>query len=753
MGKQGYQFNTFSGVFLPSILSILGVVMFMRLGSNIAKFGTGGALGILFFAETIAVATGLSISAISTNTAVRGGGPYFLISRSLGPGFGSSIGITYYASQSLAVPFYIIGFSEAFLNTFPNCGWSALWVGLVPLTILAAIAIVGADWAVRAQYFIMAVLGISIVVILVGAVAGPDAGPTAAQFNANLEAAEGQRIDILTLATGFAVFFPAVTGFLAGSNMSGDLADPQKSIPRGTLAAIGVGLAIYLVEILLFSAVWDRSLLTEETYYKTLYDHAIFHLNFLVFAGVAAATLSSALGTLIGAPRILQAFAADKIFRPLNFFAKGSGRGNDPIIAMILTLAITVGVVLWSARSGGPGGSALNAVAELVTMVTLFTYAIINIAAAVESFAANPSFRPRFRAFHWLVGAYGALACFAVALFINAGLLVIAFAVVGALFFLARRQSLKQTFGDARRGYYFEHIRRALVRLAGMPTDAKNWRPQLLILSGGEPRHLPLVRYGALLNNGRGILSVARFITESDDGRGTERRRRDTLVGMERFMPPDDEACFPTVVTIPDMTAFDSALNIFLQSRSLGPLTPNIVLTGWPSHTDRVAAFCRHLLVIRQLKMNSLVLLNPTADDTPETPVSGGTVDIWWRGRRNGSLMLILAYLVTCNRLWRKTPIRLLRVAANGDRSAARSALRNLVKDARIGAECVIVNDDRPFSEVFRETSAHAALIFLGFVPPEEAEFQTFYDRMSALTAGMPTTFLASSAGDTDVDS
>ena len=153
MGKQGYQFNTFSGVFLPSILSILGVVMFMRLGSNIAKFGTGGALGILFFAETIAVATGLSISAISTNTAVRGGGPYFLISRSLGPGFGSSIGITYYASQSLAVPFYIIGFSEAFLNTFPNCGWSALWVGLVPLTILAAIAIVGADWAVRAQYF------------------------------------------------------------------------------------------------------------------------------------------------------------------------------------------------------------------------------------------------------------------------------------------------------------------------------------------------------------------------------------------------------------------------------------------------------------------------------------------------------------------------------------------------------------------------------------------------------------------------
>ena len=137
---RGYRFKTFSGVFLPSILTILGVVMFMRLGSVTGEVGILGVLGILLLAESIAVATGLSISAISTNTMVRGGGPYFLISRSLGPGFGSSIGLTYFVSQSLSVPFYVIGFTNAFIMVFPSYAPAQLWVGLIPLFVLFVIA-------------------------------------------------------------------------------------------------------------------------------------------------------------------------------------------------------------------------------------------------------------------------------------------------------------------------------------------------------------------------------------------------------------------------------------------------------------------------------------------------------------------------------------------------------------------------------------------------------------------------------------
>ena len=745
--KKGYHFNTFSGVFLPSVLTILGVVMFMRLGSVTGEVGILGGLGILLFAESIAVATGLSISAISTNTMVGGGGPYYLISRSLGPGFGASIGLTYFVSQSLSVPFYITGFTGALSQTFPNAAISTLWLGLIPLVILFVIAIVGANWAIRTQYLIMAILGLSIMVIIASA-AFSTPGPSAEMFRANLYAKKGLDVNILVLATNFAIFFPAVTGFLAGVNMSGDLKDARKSIPRGTILAISAGFVIYLVEILLFGATWPREKLLGDTYYETLKNHAVLNTWYLVFAGVAAATLSSALGTLIGAPRILQAFAADRIFKPLNFFSWGRGRNNDPIPAMCLTFIISVGVIFWGSKQGS--GNALNAVAKLVTMFTLFTYAIINIAAAVEHFAANPSFRPKFRLFHWLVGCYGAVACFAVALFINAGLLIVAFLIVGGLFLIARRKSLESTFGDARRGYYFERIRRCLIHLAALPPDARNWRPQILILAGPDKKHLALIRYGSLLNNERGIMSVARFLNPGPDPAAAERQRKQEEKQLRTLSQESGTPFFPVAVATSEETDFDEALNVFLQSHSLGPLAPNIVLSGWPVNEDRVEAFFRHLQTIRLLRMNILALINPErASDEP----GDGHIDIWWRGRKNGSLMLILAHLLTCSGQWRKTKIRLLRLSDPENRPEAERELIQLAADSRIEAEHLVLSQEANFESAFRAYSSHASLIFLGFIPPHPDDCRSFYDRINAQLEGMPATFLAASAGDTDLDS
>ncbi len=740
--SQGYQFSTFSGVFLPSILTILGVVMFLRLGTVVGETGVFGALGILFFAESIAIATGLSISAISTNTPVRSGGPYFLISRSLGPGFGTSIGLTYFISQALSVPFYILGFTEAVTTMFPGLAGYPLWVNLIPLLILFVIAMVGADWAIRAQYAIMAVLALSILTVFASGLA---CGPSAEQLMENLYAPEGSKLNILILAASFAVFFPAVTGFLAGVNMSGDLKNARKSIPRGTMGAILAGFVIYGAEILLFGSVWERNDLIANSY-GTLVRNAVFHTGFLIFAGVAAATLSSALGTLLGAPRVLQAFAADNIFSFLNIFAKGRGKNNDPATAMFLTLAISVCVIFWSTRGQG---NALDSVAELVTMFMLCTYAIINISAAVEHFAANPSFRPKFRLFHWLVGCYGAAACFAAALFIHAFQFLIAFTVIALLFLLARQRSLASTFGDARRGYYFEHIRRYLLRLTSMPPDAKNWRPQILVLTGSDRKHQPLLRYGSLLNNDRGILSAARIMTVPRDGTALLRERRKAFEEMQELSRKTGLDFFPQIIATRSENDFDEALNIFLQSNSFGPLAPNIVLSGWPVNQDRIEAFFRHLLTIRLLRMNSLLLMNPAhADEEPE-----GTIDIWWRGRRNGSLMLILAHLLTCNRAWHKTPLRLLRIASAGQHAEAEKELLQLAEDSRIEAERVILPDEGDFVSVFRRESAEAAVIFLGFNPPKDEDFQSFYEKTSHLLDGMPTTFLISSAGDTDIDS
>ena len=740
--KQGYHFHTFSGVFLPSLLTILGVVMFMRLGTIVGELGVLSTLGILLFAESIALATGLSISAISTNTPVQSGGPYFLISRALGPGFGSAIGLTYYVSQSLSVPFYIIGFTEAVITVFPGLEPYTLFVSLVPLLILFGIAMIGANWAIRAQYVIFFVLGISVLAIFAAALGAP---PTSARFLETLHATTGKRVDILVLATSFAIFFPAVTGFLAGVNMSGDLDDARKSIPRGTMGAIAVGFVIYAAEILLFGAAWPREELASN-YYGTLVGNALFHTGFLIFAGMAAATLSSALGTLIGAPRILQAFAADKIFKPLNMFALGRGKNNEPVPAMILTLILSGAVIFFGTYSKG---NALNIVAKLVTMFTLCTYAIINISAAVEDYASNPSYRPHFRMFHYLVGCYGAVACFVAALFIDAALLLVAFAIVGGLFLLARRQSLKNTFGDARRGYFFEHIRRDLIALDAMPADTKNWRPQILILASGDKKHRTLIRFGSLLNNDRGILCVARILESKEDGSARERARRAALREMRRYSAEIDTPFFPTAVITPGNLDFDDALNVFLQSRSLGPLTPNIVISGWPVNPDRVDAFFRNLQTIRLLRMNTLLLLNPErAEETPR-----GSIDIWWRGKKNGSLMLILAHLLTCNRKWQKIPIRLLRIASEGQHDAAEAELLQLSEDARIEAQRVVLSSNGDFQTAFRSESAGASVIFLGFIQPDPEDSAEFYDRISRLLDGMPMAFLAASAGDTDIDS
>ena len=744
--KKGYQFSTFSGVFLPSILTILGVVMFMRLGTIVGELGVIGALGILFFAESIAVATGLSISSISTNTPVLSGGPYFLISRSLGPGFGSSIGLTYYVSQSLAVPFYVIGFTEAVVTVFPALGPYQFWVSTIPLVILFGIAMIGTDWAIRAQYVIFTILGLSIVIIVLAAVFS---GPTVDQLCTNLKVLPGKRIDILVLASGFAVFFPAVTGFLAGVNMSGDLEDARKSIPRGTLWAITAGFIIYAAEILLFGASWERHALIDNAY-GVLVKSAPFHTWMLIFAGMVAATLSSALGTLIGAPRILQAFAADKILPPFNVFARGRGRNNDPLLAMTLTLLLSVGTIWWGTQSPG---NTLNAVAELVTMFTLCTYAIINIAAAVEHFAANPSFRPKFHLFHWAVGCYGAIACFAAALFINALCFIAAFIVVAVLFLIVRRRALASTFGDARRGYYFEHIRRDLIRLDSMPADAKNWRPQILILAGAEKKHQSLIRYGSLLNNERGILTVARIMAVTSENGSVEQKRRTAFQAMRRMSADVGIDFFPQVIATADESEFDRALNILLQSHSFGPLAPNIVLSGWPVNQERIEAFFTNLLTIRRLKMNSLLLINPSSTRELASAPEQGPIDIWWRGRKNGSLMLILAHLLVCNRDWGKTPIRLIRMAPAEQRRSAEQELQALAEEARIEAQNLVVTDERDFETAFKKYSADSSVIFLGFIPPQPGEFQEFYDRIDRQLTDMPTTFLVASAGDTDIDS
>ncbi len=726
------ELGTFGGVFTPSILTILGVIMFMGIGFVNGQAGIGSALLILLAAKAITLLTSLSISAVATNTQVAGGGAYFLISRSLGPSYGGAIGLALFLAQALSVPFYVIGFAMAVVTAFPAVAGEFVWVGLATATLLLIINYFGAELAIKAQYFILAVLVLSIVVFLGGALG--DFSLAGVSANWSSEYTEGNDFWVI-----FAIFFPAVTGIMAGVNMSGDLKSPARSIPKGTLMALGVGALIYAAQIIITGGAFDRSELTGRPY-QSLLDHAAFGLDYLVIPGVFAATLSSALGSFLGAPRILQALARDDIFPFLRPFAKGSKRGDEPIRGYILTYVMTLAVLLIA--GGDSEGSALNAVAAVLTMFFLYTYGMTNMAAFIEQFGGNPSFRPRFRAFHWITALLGAAGCMVAAVLINPLAALAAAVAIVLVFIYTERRVLTTTFGDARRGFFYSRARINLFKLSREPPHPKNWRPTTLVLSGAPETRRTLAAFALWLEARRGIVTLAEILTgDFDELLETRHEAQDRL---QHYIDKNGLQAFSEVLVA---RSFDDGVASLLQSHSIGPLKPNLVMMGWPRDATRVVPFARLLRLSSALNMSQIVVVDRGRPaKAPEM-----RIDIWWRGQENGSLMVILAYLLTLNWEWSQAKLRVLRVAHEGESGgAAYDEIQALIEAARIVAEIQIVHE-LSIGDALRRHSSDASVVLMGFRPPSDEGAETFHRSFERLTEGLPTTLLIASSGEANL--
>lgn len=731
------QFGTFGGVFTPSILTILGAVMFMRAGFVTGQAGVGTMLVILLVSKLITLLTGLSISAISSNTRVRGGGAYFLISRSLGPEFGASIGLALFLAQALSVPFYVLAFAEALVTTRPHLKPDFMAIGFGVTAALFVINYVGSSWAIRAQYLILAALIGSVVVFLTGGALVFDTSTFAANWAPAYTGPEHN------FWTSFAVFFPAVTGIMAGVNMSGDLKEPDRSIPTGTLAAIGVGALIYMLEIFVLGGSTPRATLIARPF-ESLLDVALFGWRDAVVMGVYAATLSSAIGSMMGAPRILQALARDGIFKAIEPFGEGTPQGDEPRKGLWLTLAMTLGVLVLA--GDGSGGGALNLVASVLTMFFLFTYGMTNAAACIEHLSRNPSFRPRFRYFHWSTALAGGFGCFGAAFLINPLAAAAALALIVAIFFYVSRRVLDATFGDARRGFVYERVRMNLRQLASHPQHAKNWRPSTLVLTGNPANRLTLTSYAHWLAGGAGLVTLANVIV--GDLHEQLQHRREMLAELDTFIRARELDAFADVHIAP---SFEVGLAALMQSHSIGPIRPNMIVFGWSHDPERADWFGRHLRLVTELEMSQVILFDK---GLPERGPLGEPwrIDVWWRGLENGSLMVILAHLLTDNWAWRRARIRLLHLSApDEDIEQVRQRMTRLVREGRLDAEIVIVDHER-IEDAVHEHSHDADLVMLGFRPPEDDEsagrFHSFY---TALTERLPTTLLVCSAGEADL--
>ena len=711
------RFGTFSGVFTPSILTIIGVILFLRTGFVVGNAGIINGIFIIILAEIIVLLTALSISAIATNTEVKVGGAYFLISRSLGPEFGGSIGLVLYLSQAISVSFYIVGFTEAFKVTFSGLDLSPRVISTIICILLFTIVFIGAGWPIKAQFFILAALGVSLISFIIGA--GLKFNPDIFQANMTSGYAEGY-----SFFTVFAIFFPAVTGILAGVNMSGDLKDPGKNIPRGVLTAIFSGMIVYIGFSLLLGGNFTRDVLINDSTVMRLRSI----IPFALWVGVFAATLSSAIGSFMGAPRVLQALGGDEIFGMLRIFSRGSGKTNEPRISIILTFLLAEAAILLGD---------LNFIAPIITMFFLITYGILNFATLYETLAGNPSYRPRFTFYHWSTALAGTLGCLAIMALIDIVYAVVSLFLLFGIYKYVERQTVKATWGDAKAGFLFSRIRQSLLRLEKSTPHLKNWRPGILVMSGNPNQRLNLIQLASTLEGGKGLILLGNVIEGNLDEMIAKKKKQEEI--LNTFIEENQLAAFFEVIVAED---FSSGFVALIQSAGVGKLKPNTVMFGLSYDPKRYQMFGNHLRLTYLLGKN-IIIVKPQNE---ETQPKKRCIDIWWRGQENGALMTLFSHLVLLSPDWRDCKIRIIRlVRSESEKEDALMSQNDLIYRARIDAEPKIFVSSESFSQVLKRVSGDSSLVFLGLNIPKSGEDENFFAELSTMLNEMPTVVLVKS--------
>jgi amino acid transporter len=412
-------------VFFTAISTILGAIMFLRFGFAVGNLGLAGTIAIIVIGHAVTIPTAMAIAEIATNSKVEGGGEYYIISRSFGLVIGSTIGVALYLSQAISVAFYIMAFTEAFTPLFdfllikykfmPWAEWLLLQKQTVAIPALFVLTVIvlwkGAALGVKMLYFVVATLTVAMIAFFLG---GPITETTAVITEAP--------VSNVSLFTVFAIIFPAFTGMTAGVGLSGDLKDPGRSIPLGTLSATLIGMIVYVfIAIKLDNSASSAAL--SDTSRLVMSDIAI-QGWWLIPLGLAAATISSALGSILVAPRTLQAIARDNVIPSKfvnNWLSIGRGNSDEPFNATLVTVVLSIVFIMLGA---------LNAVAEIISMFFMVTYGSLCLISFLQHFAGDPAYRPRFKS-KWFISLFGAIACFGLMFFMNA-----AYAATSILFIL-----------------------------------------------------------------------------------------------------------------------------------------------------------------------------------------------------------------------------------------------------------------------------------------------------------------------------
>lgn len=695
------RFGTFNGVFLPTFLTIMGVIFYLRFGWIVGNAGILGTLGIVVLAHIITISTAFSMASITTNMEVKGGGAYFLISRSLGLEIGGSIGIPLYLSQVISVALYILGFIESVKLIFPDVNTLLLSIGVT--VIIGIISSIGADLAVKMQYGIFCLILLSLGTII-----------TSGSYN-YVPTSLGTYVESGNFWMTFAVFFPAVTGILAGVSMSGDLTNPRENIPKGTFYAIGVTFLIYTLQIFWFGF----NIPVEELISNKLVLMSKVNFPIFIIGGIWAATLSSALGSMITAPRTMQALAKDSVLP--SFLGRGSGKANEPRTATLISFIIAFIFIIMVN---------LNFVAPIITMFFLNTYGAINMVVALEKLVGNPSFRPTFKT-HWIISLVGAIGSYGVMFLINFTATVICLAFTFMIYLYISKKNITRTWGDLRDGVLISIIRTCLLRLRFNEKQEKNWKPDIIVFSGNPKNRSNLIYLANHFSKGRGVITLVRFIFGHLED--MQEKVKEAKIKLDTYMKENKILAFSEVVVGENMV--DTFLET-VQSSGIGRLKPNTILMGMSRDKKNIKPIVEFMRKVNYLNKNILVFCQNEDVSLFEQKKS---IDIWWRGlENNGNLMLTMAHLISLNDDWKGAKIRLLSIVDTDDKVIPRkNILSEMLVTLRVDAEVEIIVSKKDINGTIKETSSKASLVLIGLSLPEKDQEIPYYNKLMDMSEGL----------------
>uniref|UniRef100_A0AAX7VAK1 Solute carrier family 12 member 2 n=1 Tax=Astatotilapia calliptera TaxID=8154 RepID=A0AAX7VAK1_ASTCA len=743
------KFGWIKGVLVRCMLNIWGVMLFIRMSWIVGQSGIGNLvlLGVLptvtkaplskgitlscvivAMATVVTTITGLSTSAIATNGFVRGGGAYYLISRSLGPEFGGSIGLIFAFANAVAVAMYVVGFAETVVELL--IGMDAVMtdevndiriIGTITIIILLGISVAGMEWEAKAQIFLLVVLVTAIFNYFIGSFipmkskeAKGFLGYDASIMWENM----GPDFRGETFFSVFAIFFPAATGILAGANISGDLADPQMAIPKGTLLAILITGIVYLgVAISTGSCILrDASGNVNDTISSHLmancstaackfgYDFSTcknedtcrygLHRDFqvmslvsgfgpIITAGIFSATLSSALASLVSAPKVFQALCKDNIYPGLQMFAKGYGKNNEPLRGYILTFGIGLAFIL-------------------IGMASLIACSLVNrcFHAVFVLNRKNPRWRPSFKYYNMWVSLAGAILCCGVMFVINWAAALLTNVIVMALYIYVSHKKPDVNWGSSTQALTYHQALTHTLHLSGVEDHIKNFRPQCLVMTGypnSRPALLDLV-HSFTKNVGMMICGHIRtgYRRPNFKELATDQAR------YQRWLLKNETKAFYTPVFAEDLK---QGCQYLLQAAGLGRLKPNTLVLGFKNdwrdgdmmNVETYISMIHDAFdfqfgaVILRLKegldfyyallmrfafiLSFVVVCIPADKKSPTVPLNvsdqrlleasqqfqkkqgKGTVDVWWLFD-DGGLTLLIPYLLTNKKRWKECKIR-----------------------------------------------------------------------------------------------